>query len=240
MRARDWFALSRCEIDVKSAQVLTITLSPQRKNATARRSPCQAREVIKIMKIAILAAVLSSSAFVFGCSGAANQANDTTSTTDQDLSVSAKLNGTFEEVGKDAADLGYYAYTFKSSNHTFKAVGGCRQDGPGVHCFAISEESGTWSVAKTSKGEELTLDTDGHKSTYFLSIGGNTLILSKLTNINASTNFYLESWAKKIPIMDICADENGKSLGECADDGNFACGDDGLNDGVQTCTPLDG
>jgi hypothetical protein len=185
------------------------------------------------MKIPMLI-IASCSFLAFGCSAAAPSSVGSTAGAE---SSSDKLDGLFEAVGTTDLSVGN-SYTFHSDG-TYTYAGGCPQDGPGPHCFAITAGSGTWEIKKDSPQDKIVLDDDnGNEDTYYISYGGNTLTFNKTLD-GSTAYFFKESWTRDIPIGDVCQDNNGNSLGNCSDSGNFACGEDGTGDNVYTCVPLD-
>jgi hypothetical protein len=99
----------------------------------------------------------------------------------------AKLVGTFENDPKDADDLLFWSFTFKTDG-SYSARGGCRPGGEGAHCFAIIAQNGTWALAKSGPqlgaplgAEQLVLTPDfGDEARYFYSIDNGTLSLSEV------------------------------------------------------------
>ena len=146
------------------------------------------------------------------------------------------LSGTYETDGTNTVKLPYNAYTFKSDGK-YTAVGGCPQTGPGATCFAITTGSGTYKI---SDGEITFDDASDGKSTYFVTAFGNTLTLN--ATLDGSTAYFNKSgWKDEIPMGGVCQNNDGQSLGECADSGNFGCGisPGPGTDSVYLCTPLD-
>jgi hypothetical protein len=188
-----------------------------------------------------VAAAFSLSSLMLGCSGAPQSADETSGS---DLSATAEsaksgLTGTFTQVGTNGLNLLYTTYTFKSDG-SFSASGGCSEESG---CHAITEANGTWTTKSAtiddSSQKEVTLvDTLGNSDTYIYTVSGNTLTFNKTLD-GATEFFYNASWTKHIPISDVCQDNDGNSLGECSDSGNFGCGESGVTDGVYTCNPLD-
>jgi hypothetical protein len=197
-----------------------------------------------LLVTAAVAAVVSLSSLMLGCSGApsgsgessaADLSADSTETADATKSA---LVGTFTAVGTNPLDLRYTTYTFKSDG-TFTAIGGCGES----NCHSITEANGTWTsksatLESTSQKEVTLVDSLGNKDTYIYTVSGNTMTFN-VTLDGATQFFYNASWKKSIPMGDVCEDANGKSLGECSDSGNFGCGGSGVSDDVSTCNPLD-
>ena len=125
--------------------------------------------------------VFSFAAALTGCTGIDSNTTSTDNAA-QDL-TGANLVGAYQSSGTD--ELAFYSITL-SADHKYIAFGGCKQTGPGPHCFAITEQSGTWSVGKSGPelgapggAKQLILDDSfGQKTRYFYSISGKTLSLS--------------------------------------------------------------
>jgi|HubBroStandDraft_6_1064221.scaffolds.fasta_scaffold127262_2 hypothetical protein len=159
--------------------------------------------------------------------GACTTNADSTDSDSDEVGSHASLSGTYKEVGHDGIGLGYSSLTFES-NGTYTAKNGNKS------------AKGTWKISKDGAQYQIKLadNVDGDKTLYE-SWDGYQLSLDQDSEGNISTNFFYASWSKKIPIGDVCEDNEGNSLGECTDDGNFACGPDGTNDNLDSCVPLD-
>jgi hypothetical protein len=96
-----------------------------------------------------------------------------------------KIAGSWLE-DKNSPPLGaFWSYTFNADG-TYTGRGGCRPDGDGPHCFAISATSGKWTIAKSGPQlgapggvpELVLVDSLNQKETFFYTLDGNTLKLS--------------------------------------------------------------
>jgi hypothetical protein len=176
-------------------------------------------------------------AFAAGCGASAGAPSSSSSAADsvEAAHASSQLSGSYSSVGKDSLNLPYYSYTFKTDG-TYTAAGGCP---PLSGCFAMTAGSGTWNVTKNDGHYKVELvDQSGDDKTYFETWDGFQLTLSKTAD-GATSTFFSESWTKEIPNLDVCQDNNGNSLGECRDSGNYGCVSDGLPDNLNVCAPLD-
>ena len=141
------------------------------------------------MKSLVAAGLLTVSAIL--CCGLTGCAADTSSASGEDPGVvegdvkASTLAGTYVNPASENDDLAFYALTL-NADHTYTAQGGCRQDGPGVHCFAMTSFHGTWTTKKSGPqlgapggAQELVLtDSFAQKSSYFYALSGGTLSLS--------------------------------------------------------------
>jgi hypothetical protein len=143
--------------------------------------------MIRFTTIASLAA-LSLSIFT-GCAVA--PASDAASTTGSAISSkSDKLVGTWEAEGTNAANVAFYTFTFNSDG-SYSAQGGCPQNGPGPHCFAITGSQGTWKAALSGPqlgdpegAEQIVLnDQFGQETSYFYTVSSTGKTLSLFTQI---------------------------------------------------------
>jgi len=152
------------------------------------------------MKTLLTVTFLSIAALVpsiTGCSAASdsNESSSTEDTSADAITASQKLVGSYESSGDDA--LPFYALTL-SGNHRFNATGGCRQDGPGPHCGAISKISGTWKLVKSGPqlgapaGVETLVIKDqfDQVDTYFYTLTGKKLDLA--TSYRGENNLFIK------------------------------------------------
>ena len=96
---------------------------------------------------ALAAAALAVTALAStGCSSADESDPSAAEPTDSssDELRSSVLASTFTITGKNNDTL-FNTLTMKG-DHTFSGQGGCRQDGPGIHCHAITSVHGTWKT----------------------------------------------------------------------------------------------
>jgi hypothetical protein len=154
-------------------------------------------------------------------------ATDPTDSSDSDeVGKKTSLSGTYEEVGTDGVGFGVTSIEFESSGKLIAKHGS-------------SSTSGTWKISKAGSQYQIKLVVGSATHTYYETWDGYQLALDQDAEGNVATNFYYASWDTQIPIGDVCEDNSGNSLGECDDDGNFACGLDGTDDNLESCVPLD-
>jgi hypothetical protein len=142
--------------------------------------------MIRFTTIASLAAL--SVAFFAGCAVAPSDAASTTGSAIS--SKSSKLVGTWEAEGYNPANIAFYAFTFNSDG-SYSAQGGCPQNGPGPHCFAITGSQGTWKTALSGPqlgdpqgAEQIVMDDQfGQETTYFYTLSSTGKTLSLFTQI---------------------------------------------------------
>ena len=129
-----------------------------------------------------------------GCAAKTDDSSDDTAGSDEsDLIRAATLAGTYENPTTENNDLPFYSITF-GADHTYTATGGCRQDGPGAHCFAISRFTGTWAGHKSGPqlgapgGAQQIVMTDSfnQKNSYFYSLVSGKLSLTETYRGTAS------------------------------------------------------
>jgi hypothetical protein len=193
------------------------------------------------MKIFFASLTAASIAVMSAACAAPTESNDATNDTASEDLKTASLSGTYTINGK--TDLTPYNSIVLSSNHTFTAEGGCRQDGPGPHCFAITHFSGSWKIVKSGPqlgapgGVDQIQFTDSFKnvSTFFYSLANDQLVLTETFKGKATTFDRDLSKLPKLHSGSLCADKDNNTLGICPDD--LPCEYDGPTGNVQRCLP---
>jgi hypothetical protein len=191
------------------------------------------------MKIFFASLAVVSIAVATGCSGAPESDNAQSDSTTEDLT--AKLSNTYTING--TTDLTPFNTIVLASNHTFTAEGGCRQDGPGPHCFAITHFTGHWKTMKSGPqlgapgGADQIEFTDslGNVNKYFYALANDQLTLTETYNGKVTTFDRDLSKLPKLKSDQICADKDNNTLGECPED--LPCEYDGPSGNVQRCLP---
>jgi hypothetical protein len=192
------------------------------------------------MKIFFASLTVVSLAVATGCSSAPDPEAVQGDTASEDLTA-AKLASTYTITG--ANNVTPYNTIVLSTNHTFTAEGGCRQDGPGAHCFAITHFSGHWKTLKSGPqlgapgGADQIQFTDsfGNVNTFFYSLANDQLVLTETFKGKASTFDRDLSKLPKLRSGEICADKDNNTLGNCPED--LPCEYDGPDGNVQRCLP---
>jgi hypothetical protein len=151
------------------------------------------------------------------------------------------LVGTFSLKG-DVDDMRFHTLTL-NADHSFKAVGGCRQTGPGAHCFAITAIQGTWKTktsaplagAPNGLPQIELVDSFNQTSDLFYSLKSDVLSL-KNAHEGRATEFDKDlSNLPKLRDNAVCADKFDNTLGFCQHD--FVCVAEGPDSNTQRCLP---